>query len=402
MHNTQKNIHKRRIIIQKICVFILVKGKKRLYTKDYKQNSSIPTEHSIKRKERIERIMIKAGIIGATGYAGGELVRILMGHKDVEIKWYGSRSYIDQKYAAVYQNMFQIVEDVCKDDNMEELADQVDVIFTATPQGFCASLLNEDILSKVKVIDLSADFRIKDQNVYEEWYKIEHKSPQFLPEAVYGLCEINREQIKGARILANPGCYPTCSILSIYPLAKEGLIDMNTLIIDAKSGTSGAGRGAKVDNLYCEVNENIKAYGVASHRHTPEIEEQLTYASGVKTVLNFTPHLVPMNRGILVTAYASLKKEVSYEEVKAVYDRYYENEQFVRVLEKGICPQTKWVEGSNYVDVNFQLDPRTGRVIMMGAMDNLVKGAAGQAVQNMNLMFGLPENEGLNLVPMFP
>ena len=402
MHNTQKNIHKRRIIIQKICVFILVKGKKRLYTKDYKQNSSIPTEHSIERKERIERIMIKAGIIGATGYAGGELVRILMGHKDVEIKWYGSRSYIDQKYAAVYQNMFQIVEDVCKDDNMEELADQVDVIFTATPQGFCASLLNEDILSKVKVIDLRADFRIKDQNVYEEWYKIEHKSPQFLPEAVYGLCEINREQIKGARILANPGCYPTCSILSIYPLAKEGLIDMNTLIIDAKSGTSGAGRGAKVDNLYCEVNENIKAYGVASHRHTPEIEEQLTYASGVKTVLNFTPHLVPMNRGILVTAYASLKKEVSYEEVKAVYDRYYENEQFVRVLEKGICPQTKWVEGSNYVDVNFQLDPRTGRVIMMGAMDNLVKGAAGQAVQNMNLMFGLPENEGLNLVPMFP
>ena len=402
MHNTQKNIHKRRIIIQKICVFILVKGKKRLYTKDYKQNSSIPTEHSIERKERLERIMIKAGIIGATGYAGGELVRILMGHKDVEIKWYGSRSYIDQKYAAVYQNMFQIVEDVCKDDNMEELADQVDVIFTATPQGFCASLLNEDILSKVKVIDLSADFRIKDQNVYEEWYKIEHKSPQFLPEAVYGLCEINREQIKGARILANPGCYPTCSILSIYPLAKEGLIDMNTLIIDAKSGTSGAGRGAKVDNLYCEVNENIKAYGVASHRHTPEIEEQLTYASGVKTVLNFTPHLVPMNRGNLVTAYASLKKEVSYEEVKAVYDRYYENEQFVRVLEKGICPQTKWVEGSNYVDVNFQLDPRTGRVIMMGAMDNLVKGAAGQAVQNMNLMFGLPENEGLNLVPMFP
>lgn len=354
------------------------------------------------RKERVEIIMIKAGIIGATGYAGGELVRILMGHKDVEIKWYGSRSYIDQKYASVYQNMFQIVEDICKDDNMEELASQVDVIFTATPQGFCASLLNEEILSKVKVIDLSADFRIKDQKVYEEWYKIEHKSPQFLPEAVYGLCEINRDQIRGARILANPGCYPTCSILSVYPLAKEGLIDMSTLIIDAKSGTSGAGRGAKVDNLYCEVNENIKAYGVASHRHTPEIEEQLTYASGTKTVLNFTPHLVPMNRGILVTAYASLKKEVTYDDVKAIYDRYYAKEQFVRVLDKGVCPQTKWVEGSNYVDVNFQIDPRTGRVIMMGAMDNLVKGAAGQAVQNMNLMFGLPENEGLNLVPMFP
>lgn len=346
--------------------------------------------------------MIKVGIIGSTGYAGGELVRILMGHKHVEIKWFGSRSYIDKKYADVYQNMFQIVDAVCMDDNMEELADAVDVIFTATPQGLCASLVNEEILSKVKIIDLSADFRIKDVKIYEEWYKIQHPSPQFIEEAVYGLCEVNREAVKDARLVANPGCYPTCSFLSIYPLAKEGLIDMNTIIIDAKSGTSGAGRGAKVDNLYCEVNENIKAYGVASHRHTPEIEEQLGYASGEKVTLNFTPHLVPMNRGILVTAYASLKKEVTYEEIKAVYDTYYNEETFVRVLPKGVCPQTKWVEGSNYVDVNFQIDQRTNRIIMMGAMDNLVKGAAGQAVQNMNLMFGLPETEGLGLVPMFP
>ena len=346
--------------------------------------------------------MIKAGIIGATGYAGGELVRILTGHKDVEIKWYGSRSYIDKKYAEVYQNMFQIVDDKCMDDNMEALADQVDVIFTATPQGLCASLVNEEILSKVKIVDLSADFRIKDVATYEEWYKIQHPTPQFVPEAVYGLCEINREAVKKARLVANPGCYPTCSTLSIYPLLKEGLIDPGTIIIDAKSGTSGAGRGAKVDNLYCEVNENIKAYGVASHRHTPEIEEQLSYAAGEPVLINFTPHLVPMNRGILITAYASLKKEVSYEEVKAAYDKYYANEKFVRVLEKDVCPQTKWVEGSNYVDVNFKIDPRTKRVIMMGAMDNLVKGAAGQAVQNMNLMFGLKESEGLELVPMFP
>lgn len=346
--------------------------------------------------------MIKAGIIGATGYAGGELVRLLLGHKDVEIKWYGSRSYIDKKYSDVYQNMFQIVDDRCMDDNMEELAGQVDVIFTATPQGFCAGLVTEKILSKVKIIDLSADFRIKDVDIYEEWYKIEHKSPEFIGEAVYGLCEINREQVRGARLIANPGCYPTCSTLSVYPLLKEGLIDPNTIIIDAKSGTSGAGRGAKVDNLYCEVNENIKAYGVASHRHTPEIEEQLGYAAGQEIRLNFTPHLVPMNRGILITAYASLKREVSYEEVKAAYDKYYEKEQFVRVLEKDVCPQTKWVEGSNYVDVNFKIDPRTKRIIMMGAMDNLVKGAAGQAVQNMNLIFGFPENEGLMQVPMFP
>lgn len=346
--------------------------------------------------------MIKAGIIGATGYAGGELVRILTGHKDVEIKWYGSRSYIDKKYAEVYQNMFQIVDDKCMDDNMEALADQVDVIFTATPQGLCASLVNEEILSKVKIVDLSADFRIKDVATYEEWYKIQHPTPQFIPEAVYGLCEINRKAVKKARLVANPGCYPTCSTLSIYPLLKEGLIDPGTIIIDAKSGTSGAGRGAKVDNLYCEVNENIKAYGVANHRHTPEIEEQLSYAAGEPVLINFTPHLVPMNRGILITAYASLKKEVSYEEVKAAYDKYYANEKFVRVLEKDVCPQTKWVEGSNYVDVNFKIDPRTKRVIMMGAMDNLVKGAAGQAVQNMNLMFGLKESEGLELVPMFP
>lgn len=346
--------------------------------------------------------MIKVGIIGATGYAGGELVRLLLGHKEAEIVWYGSRSYVDQSYASIYQNMFQLVDAKCMDDNMEALADQADIIFTATPQGLCASLINEDILSKTKIVDLSADFRLKNVKIYEEWYKIGHKAPQYIDEAVYGLCEINREKVKGARLVANPGCYPTCSTLSIYPLLKENLIDPSSIIIDAKSGTSGAGRGAKTDNLFCEVNENMKAYGVANHRHTPEIEEQLSYAAGTPVLLNFTPHLVPMNRGILITAYASLKKEVSYEEVKAAYDKYYENERFVRVLPKDVCPQTKWVEGSNFVDVNFRIDPRTKRIIMMGAMDNLVKGAAGQAVQNMNLLFGLDEAEGLRMAPMFP
>ena len=346
--------------------------------------------------------MIKVGIIGSTGYAGAELVRILTGHKEAEIVWYGSRSYVDKQYADVYRNMFQIVDAVCMDDNMDELARQVDVIFTATPQGLCASLVNEDILSKTKIIDLSADFRIKDVSVYEKWYGIEHKSPQFIDEAVYGLCEINRDKVKGARLVANPGCYTTCSILTAYPLAREGIIDMSTLIVDAKSGTSGAGRGAKLPNLFCEVNENMKPYGVATHRHTPEIEEQLGYASGEKVVINFTPHLVPMNRGILATEYASLKKDVTYEEVKAIYDKYYADEKFVRVLKENELPETKWVEGSNYVDINFKIDPRTNRIIMMGAIDNLVKGAAGQAVQNMNLMFGLDEAEGLNLVPMFP
>ena len=346
--------------------------------------------------------MIKAGIIGSTGYAGQELVRLLMQHPDVEIVWYGSRSYIDQQYADVFQNMFQIVDAKCMDDNMDALADAADVIFTATPQGLCASLVNEDVLNKVKIIDLSADFRIKDVEVYEEWYGIKHKSPSYIKEAVYGLCEINREDIKGARLIANPGCYTTCSILTCYPLVKEGLIDPNTIIVDAKSGTSGAGRGAKTANLFCEVNENMKAYGVATHRHTPEIEEQLGYAAGYPITINFTPHLVPMNRGILATAYASLKEGVTEEQIRAAYDKYYANEKFVRVLKPGVCPETRWVEGSNYVDVNFKVDLRTHRVIMMGAIDNLVKGAAGQAVQNMNLAFGLDESTGLNLVPMFP
>lgn len=346
--------------------------------------------------------MIKVGIIGATGYAGNELVRLLLQHKEAEIIWYGSRSYIEKPYADVYRNMFQLVEEKCLDDNIEELAKSADVIFTATPQGFCASVVNDTVLNQTKIIDLSADFRIKDVKTYESWYKIEHKSPQYLEEAVYGLCEINRDKIKDARLVANPGCYPTCSFLSVYPLVKEGIINPNTIIIDAKSGTSGAGRGAKVDNLFCEVNENIKAYGVSVHRHTPEIEEQLSYQAGVPVFINFTPHLVPMNRGILITAYASLKTEITEDKVREIYHKYYKEEKFVRLLEKGVCPETRWVEGSNFVDVNIKVDARTNRVIMMGAMDNLVKGAAGQAIQNMNLMFGLKETESLLQVPMFP
>ncbi len=208
--------------------------------------------------------------------------------------------------------------------------------------------------------------------------------------------------IKTARLIANPGCYPTCSILTLAPLLKENIIDKDSVIIDAKSGTSGAGRGAKVDNLYCEVNESMKAYGVGTHRHIPEIEQELAKAAGIPMYINFTPHLVPMNRGILVTAYASLNKAMTEEEVRDIYEAYYKNENFVRILPKGIFPETRWVEGSNYLDINIKIDPRTNKVIMIGAIDNLVKGAAGQAVQNMNIMFGLEENAGLNLIPLFP
>lgn len=346
--------------------------------------------------------MVKVGIIGATGYAGQELVRLLLGHKEAEIVWYGSRSYIDKDYSEVYGNLFEIVDAKCMDDNMDELSKKADVIFTATPQGLCASLINEEILERCKVIDLSADFRLKDVSVYEKWYKIEHKSPQYIDEAVYGLCEINREDIRGARLIANPGCYTTCSILSLYPLAKEQIIDANTIIVDAKSGTSGAGRGAKVANLFCEVNESMKAYGVTTHRHTPEIEEQLGIANGSPITINFTPHLVPMNRGILVTAYASLKKDVTESDVRAIYEKYYGNERFIRLLKQGTCPETRFVEGSNYTDIGFVLDKRTNRIVVMGALDNLVKGATGQAVQNMNIVSGFDETEGLKMPPMFP
>ena len=350
--------------------------------------------------------MIKVGIIGATGYAGAEIVRLIQGHPEAEVVWYGSRSYVDEKYSSIYGNFFKLVDAKCLDDNMEALADQVDVIFTATPQGLCASLVNEDILNKVKVIDLSADFRLKDVSVYEKWYKIEHKAPQFIDEAVYGLCEINRDKIKGARLIANPGCYTTCSILTAYPLVKEGLIDPATLIVDALSGVSGAGRGAKVANLYCEVNESSKPYGVTSHRHTPEIEEQLGYAAGKDIVINFTPHLVPMNRGILATEYASLKEKngklPTADDIRAAYEKYYKDEFFIRILDDGVYPETRWVEGANFVDIGFKIDERTGRVIMMGALDNMVKGAAGQAVQNMNILFGLKESTGLEFAPSFP
>lgn len=346
--------------------------------------------------------MIKAGIIGSTGYAGQELVRLLLQHPQAEIVWYGSRSYIDQKYAEVYRNMFRLVDAACLDDNMEELARQADVVFTATPQGLCASLVSEEILKETKIVDLSADFRIKDVKTYEKWYGIEHKSPALIKEAVYGLCEINREDIKKARLIANPGCYTTCSILTMYPLVKEGLVDPDSIIIDAKSGTSGAGRGAKVPNLFCEVNESIKAYGVTNHRHTPEIEEQLGYAAGKEIRINFTPHLVPMNRGILATAYAGLRPGVTQEQVRSAYEKHYAGEYFIRLLEQGVYPETRWVEGSNFVDIGYKIDERTHRIVAMGAIDNLVKGAAGQAVQNMNLLFGLPENTGLQLVPMFP
>lgn len=345
--------------------------------------------------------MINIAIVGSTGYAGEELVRLLLNHKEANIKYYCSKKYIDKKYKDIYKNYFKIIDDVCIEDNLAMISKEVDLIFTATPQGYMSSLLNDEILNNCKIIDLSADFRLKDVNVYEKWYGIKHNTPQYLQKAVYGLCEINRDKIKDTRLLANPGCYTTCSILTVAPLAKSGIIDENSIIIDAKSGVSGAGRNEKLDNLYCEVNENIKAYGITTHRHTPEIEEQLSLISNKKININFTPHLIPMNRGILVTAYANLKndKKYDYYSIKEIYADFYKNEKFIRLLDENVYPETKWVKNSNYVDINFKIDERTNRVLMFGAIDNLIKGAAGQAIQNMNIMFGLEEDTGLVFAP---
>ena len=335
--------------------------------------------------------MIKVGIIGATGYAGSELVRLITQHPKAELVTMTSQSYAGQEYKEVYSN-YSHLDYVCEEEHIEEMAEKCDVIFLALPHG---------VASKTKIIDLGADFRIQDVDVYEKWYTT-HYSKDILPEAVYGLCEINRDKIKGKRIVANPGCYTSCSILSLYPLVKEGMIDLSSIIIDAKSGATGAGRGLSLGNHYCELNESVKAYKVASHRHTPEIEEQLSIAAGQDIVLNFTPHLIPMDRGILATCYATLNKKYTYDDIRKAYEKHYGNEHFIRLTKEGVFPETKWVKGSNFVDIGFTVDERTNRVIVIGALDNLFKGAAGQAVQNMNIIMGIEETTGIDYVPIFP
>lgn len=346
--------------------------------------------------------MIKAGVIGATGYAGNELIRILMQHPEVEITNMTAHSYVGKKFSEVYENYRDMNDIVCEEMDIEKLAESCDVVFMALPHGVAAKTITKEVLSKTMVIDFGADFRLKDADIYEKWYGVEHTGRELLKEAVYGLCEVNRDKIKKTKLIANPGCYTTCSILSLRPLLAENMIEENSIIIDAKSGITGAGRGLVTTNMYCESAETIKAYKLASHRHTPEIEEQLGYACNKKITLTFTPHLTPMNRGILATCYATLKTPHTYEAIKEVYEKYYKNEYFVRLTQKGIFPETRWVKGSNFIDIGFTIDERTNRIIVIGAIDNLVKGAAGQAVQNMNLLFGLSEKTGLTMAPIFP
>lgn len=345
--------------------------------------------------------MVNIGIVGATGYAGEQLAWILHNHPNANVEFYNSHNYANIQFDKIYGNYSSFIEDKCI--SMEEAfnrLDKIDVLFIALPHGKAFDLTKQALNLGVKVIDLGADFRLNSDEVYKTWYGIEHELPALLENAVYGLCELNREKIKQCNLLANPGCYPTATILGLAPLLKNKLIKTDSIIVDAKSGVSGAGRSASIASLFTECNESIKAYGAPGHRHTPEIEQELGKIAKENLVVSFTPHLVPMNRGILSTCYGSLEKTVTTEELLDIYRDFYKGEYFVKVINE--LPETRWVRGSNLCHIGLRVDKRTNRVLVVSAIDNLVKGAAGQAVQNMNLMFNFKETTGLEFLAMAP
>ncbi len=345
--------------------------------------------------------MIRVGIIGASGYTGAELVRLLVNHSGVELTLATSRQYAGKPLAAVFPHLAGRTELVCENLSGLEAAGRADLFFTAVPHQTAMNVVPELLAAGAKVVDLSADFRLHDQGVYEEWYQA-HSAPELLAEAAYGLPELHRSAITRSRLVANPGCYPTSVLLALAPLLKAGCLDPDSLIIDAKSGTSGAGRAAQTGTMYCEVTDGFRAYKVGAHRHTPEIEQELGKLCDREMTVSFTPHLVPMSRGMLSTIYADLRGNYEQVEVERVVADFYRDEPFVRLLTAGQLPATQYVRGSNYCDLALRVDRRTGRLVMLSAIDNLVKGAAGQAVQNMNLLCGLPEGQGLEIVPLFP
>ena len=339
--------------------------------------------------------MIKAAVLGATGYAGIELVRLLTSHPEVSVELLGSKSFSGQKINEIYPNLSHVLEKECTEIDFDKVA-ECDIAFTALPHGASKDVIPEIIKRGTRVIDLSGDFRYDDIKVYEKWYGQEHSSPELLEESVYGLCELYRDKIKNARLVGNPGCYTTCSIMGAYPMLAKGFGKAENIIIDAKSGVTGAGRGLALGTHFCECTESSKAYKVATHRHTSEIEQELSKAAGEEVIVSFTPHLVPLKRGILSTIYINLNNNYSAEELIDAYKNFYKDEFFVRIREKGDLPETKHVAGSNFIDIGIVKDPRLNRAVVISALDNLVKGAAGQAVQNMNIMFGLDEKTGLS------
>ena len=346
--------------------------------------------------------MLKVAIVGASGYTGVELLRILNCHPEVAVTCVTSEQSAGKNIADIFPSLRGRCDYVLENLEPVKIAAKADFIFTALPHKAAMEVAPTFLKLGKQVVDLSADYRLRDADEYGRWYE-PHMNPHLLKEAVYGLPEIRRAKIVGAGLVANPGCYPTSIILALAPLLKKKLINPESIIADSKSGVSGAGRGAKVDSLYCEVNEGFKAYGVGGvHRHIPEIEQELGLLAGKKLPICFTPHLVPMDRGILSTIYLQPLQETTTAELLKVFRDFYRGEPFVRILPEGAFPSTAFVRGSNFCDIGLAVDNRTGRVIVVSAIDNLVKGASGQAVQNMNIMNGFPENLGLEGLALFP
>jgi len=346
--------------------------------------------------------MLKVAICGGSGYTGCELLRILSSHPDIEITAVTSEKSANKRITEVFPHLQKYKDILYEPLNKEKLLNKADLFFLALPHGTSQDIVNFFFSNNKSIIDLSADYRLIDPEVYKKWYGIPHKYTSILKKAVYGLPEIYRNKIKNARLIANPGCYPTGAILGLLPALKNKLIDISSIIIDSKSGISGAGRKADLSVSYCEVNEGFKAYGIGNHRHTPEIEQELSILCDKNIKVNFTPHLLPVDRGILTTIYAPRIKKVSSEEIIKKYKETYKKEPFVRMLEYGIYPDIKNVRGTNMCEIGLKINERTNTVIVVTAIDNLVKGASGQAVQNMNIMMGVNEKTGLDTVALFP
>lgn len=346
--------------------------------------------------------MLRVAIIGASGYTGVELSRILCNHPELKLTAATSRQYAGKPLAEVFPNLLGKTDLICENLSIDELCERADLFFAAVPHKTAMDLVPKLLQEGKKVVDLSADYRLRDVATYEEWYQ-EHSSPEFIKEAAYGLPELYREEIKKARLVANPGCYPTSVVLGLAPLLQAGHIDPTSIIVDSKSGTTGAGRAASVGTLFCEVHDGFKAYKVGgTHRHLPEIEQELSVLNKDNVTISFTPHLLPIARGILSTSYANLTSDISPGDLRKLYTEMYDDEPFVRLIPEGSFPATQHVRGSNFCDIGFAIDKRAHRIIVVTAIDNIVKGAAGQAVHNMNLMCGLEETSGLTGAPFFP
>lgn len=345
---------------------------------------------------------MKVGIIGANGYSGIELIRFIDQHPFVSLEVIVSHSHNGVDIRDLYPHLHTLISHKLEDLDIDQIAKQVDLLFFATPSGISKDLIPEFYKKSITCIDVSGDFRLKDPNSYEKWYNASPADQELLNEAVYGLADVFKDQIPEAKVIANPGCYPTATLLGLIPAVEKGILDPHSIIIDGKSGVSGAGRKASIGTLFAEVNENVKAYKLGEHQHIPEIEQTLEKICGEEVKVTFSTHLIPMTRGIMCTIYATLTEDITVEEVIAMYKDFYKDSPFVRIRPIGEWPATKEVYGSNYCDIGFMVDCRTNRLTIISVIDNIVKGASGQAIQNMNLLYGWDEKTGLEVKPIYP